>query len=91
MTKERERAGRSREGWVDEERERKVRISNGEGWDDRRRAHSDGASVEWGLGTKQTSHAHYCSSMVFLEWVILAILGWVCSGVTLWVDAFVIN
>ena len=34
----------------------KVRMSNGEGWDDRGRAHSDGASVEWGLGTKQTSH-----------------------------------
>ena len=25
----------------------KVRMSNGEGWDDRRRANSDGASVEW--------------------------------------------
>ena len=34
----------------------KVRMSNGEGWDDRGRAHSDGASVEWGLGTKKTSH-----------------------------------
>ena len=46
-----------------------VGMSNGEGWDDRRRAHSDGASVEWGLGTKQTSHTHYWSSMVFVEWV----------------------
>ena len=42
-------------GWMRKEGG-KVGMSNGEGWDDRRRAHSDGAGVEWGLGTKQTSH-----------------------------------
>ena len=41
---------------------------------------------EWGLGTKQTSHTLLL--MVFVEWVYLAGPGWVCSSVTLWVDAF---
>ena len=69
-----------------------VGMSNGEGWDDRRRAHSDGASVEWELRDKtDITHTHYCSSMVFVEWTELAAPGWVCSRVTLWVDAFVIN
>ena len=40
-------------GWMRKERG-EVEMSNGEGWDDRGRAHSDGAGVEWGLGTKQT-------------------------------------
>ena len=45
----------------------KVRMSNGEGWDDRRRAHSDGVGV--GIKGQNRHHTHYCSSMVFVEWV----------------------
>ena len=29
-----------------------VGMSNGEGWDDRRRAHSDGASIAWEIRDK---------------------------------------
>ena len=40
---------------------------------------------------KKTSHTHYCSSVVFVEWVELAAPGLVSSRVTLWVDAFVVQ
>ena len=56
-----------------------------------RRAHSDGVSVEWGLRDKVDITHTYCSSMVFVEWVELAAPSWVCSSVTLWVDAFVVQ
>ena len=40
---------------------------------------------------KQTSQTHYCSSVVFVEWVELAAPGLVSPRVTLWVDAFVVQ
>ena len=40
---------------------------------------------------KQTSHTHYCSSVVFVELVELAASGLVSSRVTLWFDAFVVQ
>ena len=54
-------------------------MSNGEGWDDRRRAHSDGVGV--GIKGQNRHHTHYCSSMVFVGWVQLALK--CCSVVTL--------
>ena len=44
-----------------------------------------------GIKGQNRHHTHYCSSMVFVEWVQLAAPGWVCSRVTLWVDAFVVD
>ena len=68
----RERTGRRREGggWMRNE-EGEVGMSNGEGWDDRRRAHSDGASAEWELRDKtDTAHiiAHPRSLWNGLNW-----------------------
>ena len=43
-----------------------------------------------GIKGQNRHYTHYCSSMVFVEWVEMAAPGWVCSRATLWVaiDAF---
>ena len=55
------------------------------------RGHSDGASVEWELGTKQTSHTllliHGFLGMGLIGWSGLGLLKGDSEGV----DAFVVN
>ena len=73
---------------MDAKRGRGGRDEHGEGWGDRSRAHSDGASVEWELRDKTgITHtiAHPRSSWNGFNWQAP---GWVYSRMTLWVDAF---
>ena len=66
----------------------KLKKRIGEGWDDKG-GHSAGANEEWELRNKtDITHtiAHPWSLLIKL--VKLAASGWVCSSVTLWVDAF---
>ena len=67
-------------------------MSNGEGWDDRRRAHSDGASVEWELRhktdiTRALLLIHGLRGMGLIGSSRLGLLKGVSEGV----DAFVVN